>query len=267
MERVINWIRQPEYTGENRCYPCTIVNTGIAFVLGGLAATVSLTLGGIILGLSFLAIYARGYLIPGTPQLTQTYFPDRVLRWFGKTPTQETLDTLPDDRDISELGEVLIKSGIVQVDADTEDFELSSQFRDTWRQRMQSVRDTDTARSRLAATIDVDPEQLTFDDQSSQFVVRHDGDYAGRWISEAAFISDLALEPTLAEWISEWDDLSGQERAELLVRTRVFLEHCPACDARLTEAEDVVQSCCSDSVTTVSTECTECDNTVFNGSY
>ncbi|QZA88520.1 hypothetical protein K0C01_12175 [Salinarchaeum sp. IM2453] len=80
MERVINWIRQPEYTGENRCYPCTIVNTGIAFVLGGLAATVSLTLGGIILGLSFLAIYARGYLIPGTPQLTQTYFPDRVLR-------------------------------------------------------------------------------------------------------------------------------------------------------------------------------------------
>lgn len=267
MQRVINWMRQPEYTGENRCYPCTIVNTGIALVLGAIAATVSFTLSGVILGLSLLAIYTRGYLIPGTPQLTQTYFPDRVLRWFGKTPAHDTLAAVPEDEDVSELGETLIESGIVHVDPETHDFTLDETFRQTWRQRMQSVRDTETAQTRLAATIDVDPEQLTFDDQSSQFVVRHDGDYAGRWISEAAFISDLALEPTLAEWIPQWDELTGQDRAELLVRVRVFLERCPVCDESLTEAEDVVRSCCSESVTTVTTECTECNATVFNGSY
>ncbi|XVH33062.1 hypothetical protein ACNS7O_15890 (plasmid) [Haloferacaceae archaeon DSL9] len=77
-------LREPEYTGKNRCEPCTISNVGIAAVLGFLAARKSKPFGMFVACASALLIYLRGYLIPGTPALTQRYLPQRVLRWFGK---------------------------------------------------------------------------------------------------------------------------------------------------------------------------------------
>jgi hypothetical protein len=78
-------LRQPEYTGENRCLPCTVVNAAITavgsvavgVVASPVAGTVALTVGA-------AAIWLRGYLVPYTPQLTERYLPERVLAWFGK---------------------------------------------------------------------------------------------------------------------------------------------------------------------------------------
>ena len=36
---VLDTFRQPEYTGDNRCIPCTVVNVAIAAVLAALIAT------------------------------------------------------------------------------------------------------------------------------------------------------------------------------------------------------------------------------------
>ena len=74
--------KQPEYTGENRCLPCTVVNTIIALVLSvavvaGVARVANpaagLAAGVVLLGCSLGAIYLRGYLVPGTPELTKQY--------------------------------------------------------------------------------------------------------------------------------------------------------------------------------------------------
>jgi len=80
-------IRQPEYTGENRCLPCTALNVAIAFFATLLAAP----LGPVAVAVVFLgsmgSIYYRGYLIPGTPRLTKRYLPDPILELFDKGPS------------------------------------------------------------------------------------------------------------------------------------------------------------------------------------
>jgi hypothetical protein len=92
-------VRRPEYTGDNRCLPCTVVNVVLAGLLTAAAALVSLPLGVAVATVSLAAIYLRGYLVPGTPELTKRYLPERVLAWFGKadapaTPGETAFDTV-----------------------------------------------------------------------------------------------------------------------------------------------------------------------------
>ncbi|WP_435118066.1 hypothetical protein [Halolamina sp. C58] len=86
---VVDYLHQPEYTGENRCEPCTVLNLIIAALLGSIVARKS-KLGGVLtVVISVGLIYLRGYLVPGTPTLTKRYLPPSVLRWFGKNPEPE----------------------------------------------------------------------------------------------------------------------------------------------------------------------------------
>ncbi|ELY55555.1 hypothetical protein [Natronolimnohabitans innermongolicus] len=86
---IVDELKQPEYTGENRCEPCTILNLAIAAIVGSLIARKT-KLGGLLaVGFSIALIYLRGYLVPGTPTLTKRYLPPAVLRWFGKEPEPE----------------------------------------------------------------------------------------------------------------------------------------------------------------------------------
>ena len=102
-------LRQPEYTGENRCLPCTVVN---AIIAGALAAAATLLVtpvgGGVVLVLSLAAIYLRGYLVPGTPELTKRYLPDRVLRLFDKAPD------LPDPGETVDVEGYLLDAGVLE---------------------------------------------------------------------------------------------------------------------------------------------------------
>lgn len=92
---LVTRLRRPEYTGENRCLPCTVLNVGIASVgatllgawlvaAGFATAAVGVSTG--VLAVSLAAIWLRGYLVPGTPTLTKRYLPASVLAAFGKTP-------------------------------------------------------------------------------------------------------------------------------------------------------------------------------------
>jgi len=79
-------IREPEYTGENRCVPCTVLNVVLAAALTAASAAFGPVVAAAVLVASLGSIYYRGYLVPGTPELTKRYLPDRVLRLFGKAP-------------------------------------------------------------------------------------------------------------------------------------------------------------------------------------
>jgi hypothetical protein len=84
-------LEQPAYTGENRCTPCTVVNLLLAAALAALAGRRNRALGlGVFLGSAAL-IYLRGYLVPGTPELTKRYLPASVLARFGKTDRPEAV--------------------------------------------------------------------------------------------------------------------------------------------------------------------------------
>lgn len=281
-------LRRPEYTGENRCLPCTALNTAISVVLAVLLAIVWVPLG----IASFLvfagAIYFRGYLIPGTPTITQRYFPEWILRAFGKEPVEVTrpagtteatdpkavtpdteaetdAETSDEDRDIEGL---LSTAGVVEECIDTDDLCLSDRFSDVWWRRIRRLReDTDAAREHLGAVLDVEPDGLDFDESGSRFAVTFEDDRIGVWDSDAAFYADLAVEPTLDEWISDWGSLSDRERTQLIAGMRAFLERCPSCESEVEQAENVRKTCCSSKVVGVDVDCPECGARVFSGRY
>nr|WP_086009376.1 hypothetical protein [Natrinema versiforme] len=83
---IVDDLKQSEYTGENRCEPCTVLNLGIAAVASAAIARKSRVGGLLAAAVSIALISLRGYLVPGTPTLTKRYLPPEVLRWFGKDP-------------------------------------------------------------------------------------------------------------------------------------------------------------------------------------
>jgi hypothetical protein len=68
VREVIDSFSQPAYTGENRCWPCTVINgigVGIATLL---FARHHRALGLFVALLGGTAIWLRGYILPGTPR-------------------------------------------------------------------------------------------------------------------------------------------------------------------------------------------------------
>lgn len=263
--RVLEQLRQPEYTGENRCMPCTAVNLVIAGMLAIGIAIVSVVAGIAAFGLFAGAIYFRGYLVPGTPTITQQYFPEPVLRAFGKDveaePPIEQMDTDPES-----IETLLVEANVVEECNEEDDLCLTAQFKDTWWRRIRQLRDDDQrAAERLAHVLEIDPAELSFENDT-EFTVRYEDAVIGRWDSDAMFYADLAAEPTLGEYVHGWEELEGQQRTQLLVGLRAFLTECPACDAPLDPVEDVRRSCCSGSYVSVTVRCEQCDAIVFSGS-
>ena len=271
LRHTVERLRQPAYTGPNRCLPCTTVNAAIAAAVAVVVGVAWHPVGG---GMTFAVclavIYLRGYLVPGTPELTKRYVPGRLLRLFGKEPLANADDgTTPEGRDAetTETETLLRTAGVVEPEPEADDLRLTDEFREVWWRRIRQFRDDEERAARhLASVLDVDPAALGFVGEA-EFGVSYEGDLIAEWFSEAAFYADLAAEPTLAEWLDGWDDLGDRRRTNLLAGLRAFLERCPACDADLQQVENVRQSCCTTDLVSVSVDCESCGARVFSGSY
>ena len=151
-------LKQPEYTGENRCLPCTVVNSIIALIAAGIIGLVWVPAGLVALTTFAGAIYLRGYLVPGTPELTKRYFPDRALRAFGKEPPTSESETYHVDRPVEDaIGEgdvdqdddlngddveaLLVDGGVVEEDPSIDDLRLTDSFQAVWWRRMRRLRE------------------------------------------------------------------------------------------------------------------------------
>ncbi len=269
LNRSFERIRQPEYTGENRCMPCTIVNSIIAVVLAVIAGLLWLPAAFIVIAIAAASIVLRGYLIPGTPELTQQYLPESVLRAFGKEEiVDESTDTQAvDSEEAPELEEVLLAADVVEECADVDDLCLTESFGSSWWSSIQDLRaDDQRSLASLATVIEADVEELSFED-NGQFSVLYEGDIIARWDSKAMFLADLAARPLLEQQVTAWESLGDHERTGLIAGMRAFLDACPMCEATLEQVEDVRKSCCGNSLTKVSVECEECESVIFSGSY
>lgn len=261
-QSILDRFRQPEYTGENRCMPCTTVNTIIAVVLSGLlwfgtvqagmeSYAVAVGLGSFVVFLG--AIYVRGYLVPGTPELTKRYFPPWLLRLFGKQPEiqVEEVDVEPE--------EVLVEGGVIEPCQDGQDLCLTPAFADAWTDRIREVRESNQNRESLAQILDEDPKDLEIEAHDDAQIARLDGMHVGQWESEGALIADLAAEPLMGEHYDRWDDLDVRQRSRVLVSLRIFLEECPSCDGDVMLTEEEVESCCSVHEV-VAAVCSDCES-------
>ncbi len=239
-----HWLRDPRYTGANRCLPCTVVNLAIAVVMALAIAVVSLPWALAVLGLCMLIIAVRGYLIPGTPTLTKRYLPDRVLGWFDERPDRALDGTVDGDGRPIGPGRTLLNAGVLREDPAVDDYVLEESFHVAWIDRATTVADRDGDATELARFLDVDPELVSLVDRGYAFVASLDGEWIGQWESRSAFVADMAAAAVLAERFDEWSTLSTARRSELLGGLRLFVERCPTCDGTVTLGTTVVESCC-----------------------
>lgn len=259
-ERVYRF-RQPEYTGENRCVPCTVVNLVIAAVIGGLVATVSPLVAAVVFAASLIAIYLRGYLVPGTPTLTKRYLPDSVLKLFDKheVPDPPTVD---DDADIEAF---LRDVNAIEECREGTDLCLTDGFREVWYDRIERLRersDADESVSLLFEGLDIDPNRVRVEAYDDAYEAYIDDTRVGQWESRAAYLADIAAEAEFRERHPAWHRMGFDERTEVLGALRLWLERCPMCDGPVTLGEETVESCCR-SIDVVAATCDGCGARVF----
>ena len=263
-------LRRPEYTGENRCVPCTVVNVAIALVVSVAAGLLFTPLGVVVLGASLAAIYLRGYLVPGTPELTKRYLPESVLRQFDKGPSEDAdlefedeLDQVEDpgiDEDYEfetlekiahhEENEVdpeafLLEVGATEPCEDVDDLCLTEEFREAFEAAIEPYRDggVEVDRETYAAMFDAEPDEVEFPDRDYPAVVVRRR--VRKWPSEAALATDVASHRALTELTDRWMDVPIEQRVEMLESLRAFHGACPFCGGRIALSEDTVESCCS----------------------
>ncbi|SDR28970.1 hypothetical protein [Natronobacterium texcoconense] len=278
---VLERLRQPEYTGENRCIPCTAVNVVIAVVLAVVVAVVSPLAAPVVFAFSLAAIYFRGYLVPGTPTLTKRYFPEWLLAKFDKAPEPGSglekiegnadADTtaepevedvaIPDhvdpERQFLEHGIVAPCDEVEDADGPEDDLCLTEAVRTDWDVALEALRDGDRERQ-VATFLEVDPDEIEFEQSADRALARADGRIAARWESGAAVLADLAAVEVLEDRLPNWDRLALENRSQLASGLRAFVESCPDCDGSISLDEETVESCCR-SHQVYAITCEECD--------
>ncbi|WP_435348403.1 hypothetical protein [Haloarchaeobius sp. HRN-SO-5] len=247
---VLSNVRQPEYTGENRCWPCTTVNglialglTAVVWAAVSAAAGATLAAGAAVavVALSAASIWLRGYLVPGTPELTKRYMPERVLAWFGKAP----------DHSVPRAGETrevdpetfLTEAGVLEPCADVDDLCLAADFGDQWDDELADTGAVGPDDVRAVFGLDDGEYDLNFREEA--VLLERDGRRAGEWPSRTALRVDVAGGRALAGFDREaWADLDPIARGRILNGLRVFLDDCP--DGGPVEMkEETVESCCN----------------------
>ena len=249
-------LRQPEYTGENRCIPCTITNVAIAAVASTAVAVASPPLGVGLFGASLATIYLRGYLVPGTPELTKRYFPDWLLRKFDKDPRARI------DLDAIDAESVLREAGAIVDDEATGDVVVAADFETAWYERMARMDGGETDRDELAALLDVEADRIAISWHGDAFVAYLDSEWVGQWESRAAFVADIAASEVLSTRYDDWEYLPMAYRSQILGGLRLCIERCPACEGHVDIDQHVVSSCCR-SYDVVAATCNDCNARLF----
>ena len=256
----IGLLHQPEYTGDNRCIPCTAANIAIAIVVSVLVIPISIFLAGSVFALSLAAIYFRGYLVPGTPTLTKRYLPAHVLQWFERDST-----ALATDESFGiDPEQVLLGADTIEFCQQGTEFCLTSEFHAAWRERIRAARTHDLDEEVLtnALTVPRRDDQITVDQYNDAFVARTHDSVIAQWSSQAAVVADVAAAAELDKRHPNWARFSPPEVARVLMSLRIFLEQCPECDGPIRVGQEVVESCCR-SYDVVAASCQECDARLF----
>ena len=241
VQDVYDQVRQPEYTGENRCMPCTVTNVAITAVgtavLGLLNPFVAAAFA--VVGLAAIAV--RGYLVPGTPWITKRYFPEWLLALFGKVEEPTVADAPAYESDV-DPETYLLEQGIVEETPDGRDLQLADGFWEEWNAEIQRVsRDPDAAVGEL---LELDDPEIEVPEEGAGCRV-YDGDVrVAQWPSRAALLADLGAVPALESTGIDVESMDQADAGTLLAGLRVFAESCPDCGGVLELGEDTVESCC-----------------------
>lgn len=257
-------VRRPEYTGANRCWPCTTLNLVLLAVGAVLLGLVWAPAGAAAAAVGAVAVWLRGYLVPYTPRFAPQVA-DRLPVAF-KSGADGRADVPAEPGSLSGAGPAdpdavlatLLDAGVLVADADA--VALSGGFADDWAAERDRLLDRSGA-ALAAAVADAAP--------SDPAVSVHEID-SGEWVriagdpdvllSRPVAVAEVAAVRALAD---AGVALDAETRATAASALRAFLETCPVCDADLVESSTA--DCCGGMKADPKPvlRCPDCDRAVY----
>lgn len=227
----IEAIRQPAYTGDSRCRPCTVVNAVGLGAVTLLLALLNPFFAAVVFGVGAALIYLRGYIVPGTPTIAPALVDPLPFDLKDDEPAGIDSDSLGGDVDGEAIVEALVAAGVLVVRE--EELYLDETFREEWERRIDdlgSVHETVLAdRAAAASHDDVDGEV-----HGNRILLAGGRDV---WLSPAVAIAETAAVETLADW-----DVPEELRAPAAEPLRTFVRVCPVCGGSV--GETTLRRCC-----------------------
>ena len=279
---------RPEYTGDDRCLPCTVVNAVGVAVVAVLLGRRRRTFGVFAAAVGVAAIWLRGYVIPGTPRFAPRLVaplpidigPDHEpgvesASLAGAGEVNDTPGGGPAESDKMGVGrhgkdrhrdggetdpeavmETLVASDALVADGAT--LRLADGFRTTLDERIGTLRAADgAALAERAAAVAGTGVTGEIHDGRVLLDGRRDA-----WLSRPVAIAETAVVELLRE--RGVDKAVAREAARPL---RAFLEACPACGGAVRDT--TLRNCCggpggvSGDPERAVRACTDCDAVVF----
>jgi hypothetical protein len=231
---VFDSLKRPEYTGENRCLPCTVVNAVVVGLTGLALGVLWLPAGFVVLVVGALLVYLRGYVVPGTPsfapELVAVAGLSGVFGHDDDEPRQS--DTLDANVGPDVMLSTLLDAGVLVEEPDG--LFLADDARDDWESTMGTLRKASD--DELAEAVgNALPFEATVTAEFDGISI--DGPSMSVWISRPQAIADVATLYTVVE--QEVDPMVALAATEPM---RMFTEVCPACGGVVEET--TVRNCC-----------------------
>lgn len=252
LSRLLSAARNDAYVGQNRCWPCTAVNLGLT-VSGAIATgLIHPLLGGGVGVVGVGATWLRGYVLPGTPQITARVLPASVLRLFGKAqPSMPVSSTEP-------LQWLLERDIVTRTDGA---FTLTQQYRRARRNSLGELQGTSVDRLARSAVGD---RSITLEDEPSNRtavgIQATVDETPVSWVSRLALLADAVSMRALHEVHAELETQSLASWRRILLVLRGTYEVCPACGTSLQTVER--PGCCGTDVISA-IRCTACNQALL----
>jgi len=246
--RLVDAVGRPEYTGTNRCWPCTTLNVLLLGVAAVAIGTVSVPAAVTVAVVGTGVIWLRGYLVPYTPRFAP--------RMADRLPV-EFKGASADDQPVTDGGtlagaggedpevvlESLIAGGVLT--ADGPELTLSESFEDAWNDEVDVLVEASGERLAAAATAAAPgtPEAVVHEVDGDQVIQLGRGesvmDEDDALLSRPVVVAEVAAVRALADADV---DLNAQTRATAANALRAFLDDCPVCETPLVESSTA--DCC-----------------------
>ena len=238
-------IRRPEYTGEDRCWPCTVVNAIGLGVVSVLVGSVQPWVGVAVALVGAVVIWLRGYLLPYTPRFAPRLVERLPVGTFHDRRGGDSLGTLGsgdvDDGEGERVLQRLVEAGVVAVDG--ERLTLAERFGTEWEARMDELAaesPSELADAALEAS-SVASSARTVEGSGRSFVVLSDDAGNVSWLDRPVAIAETAAAEVLVS-----AGVPADVRDVAAHAVCAFLDLCPACGDGVVETD--ASSCCGGTV-------------------
>ena len=273
MTDLFDRLRRREYTGENRCWPCTITNSVLLAALVGILSFLGRrTIARAVAVVGTAAIALRGYVVPYTPRFAPALVAALPIAPIDHGQPAAASGSLSDSSTTADgtasaaepTGEdvlkTLLEAGVLVPEGD--DIQLAKDVRKDWRREMRTLRETEL--TTLARVADEQTES-SVDARAGRnwgqpvLVLERDGGVPVT-LRRGVAVAELAAVCALESHVE-----SAPIRRAAGRPMRSLLEHCPLCDGPLTVTQS---SCCGETTPAGQTPsekliCPACDERFF----